>query len=105
MIILQDVLDPTGEADPQTLIGLDRSIPTGAVRLARAARVPLYYLTYGFENGRFWVDAEGPLPVDEKAVLDRIEASIRAEPWRWEHWHLALTSEAPSGAPAPSVER
>lgn len=103
LMLFQDVIDPAGEAPLQRLLGLDLPIRTGAVRLARAAGVPLFYLTSGFEDGRVWVDVEGPLPLDERAVLDRIEASIRAEPWRWEHWHLALTSEVPDEPRRPSV--
>lgn len=107
LLILQDVIDESGQSPPQELLGLSLPVPTGAARLARAADVPLYVLTGGVEDGVPWVDAEGPIPADERVVLDRMEACIRAEPWAWGHWDLAMRlgvpATTPADEPAPAV--
>lgn len=108
LLILQDVIDESGRAPRQPLLGLSVPVPTGAARLARAADVPVYVLTGGIQDGVSWVDVEGPIPSDERAVLDRMEAFIRAEPWAWAHWDLAFrttdrTAEAADAVPERST--
>lgn len=90
LFILQDVIDPSGRAPDQSFLGMSLPIPTGAARLARAADVPLYVLIGGFDDGVPWIDVEGPLPADERVVLDRMEAFIREMPWAWGFWDLAM---------------
>ena len=86
LVVLQDVPDPTGEAPRRSLAGTDRSLAVGAVRLARAARVPLYTVSVSFRDGEIWVDLDGPHADDEQALLDRLDRQIRAEPWAWTLW-------------------
>ena len=103
LLILQDVIVEPGAVPNQSLLGLSVPLPTGAARLARAADAPVYVLTGGIQDGVPWVDVEGPIPGDERAVLDRMEAFIRAEPWAWAHWDLALRRAAPATEAAEVV--
>ena len=99
LIVLQDVPDPTGEAPRRVLAGTERPLPVGAVRLARAARVPLYTLSVTFRDGETWVDLDGPHADDEQALLDRLDRQVRAEPWAWTLWR-EFTDPAPASEPA-----
>ena len=103
LLILQDVIVEPGTVPNQSLLGLSVPVPTGAARLARAADAPVYVLTGGIQDGVPWVDVEGPIPSHERAVLDRMEAFIRAEPWAWAHWDLALRRAAPATEAAEVV--
>lgn len=100
LIVLQDVPDPSAEAPRRALAGTERSLPVGAVRLARAARVPLYTLSVTFRDGELWADLHGPHDDDEQQLLDRLDRQIRAEPWAWTLWREF--TDAPSEAPAPA---
>ncbi|PAP77664.1 hypothetical protein [Rubrivirga marina] len=100
LIVLQDVPDLSGEAPRRTLAGVERSLPVGAVRLARAARVPLYTLSVSFRDGELWADLDGPHDDDEQALLDRIDRQIRAEPWAWTLWREF--TDAPAAATSPA---
>jgi hypothetical protein len=111
LIVLQDVPDPSAEAPRRSLVGTERSLPVGAVRLARAARVPIYTLSVSFRDGELWVDLDGPHDDDEQQLLDRLGAQIRAEPWAWTLWReftdapAEATSPIPVSAPAPPASR
>ena len=106
LIVLQDVPDPSAEAPRRALAGAERSLPVGAVRLARAARVPLYTLAVSFRDGELWADLHGPHDDDEQALLDHLDGQIRAEPWAWTLWRefteAPATSPSPASAPAPT---
>ncbi|WP_412062930.1 hypothetical protein [Rubrivirga sp. IMCC45206] len=84
LIILQDVPEP--DAPLRRLAGAERPLPVGAVRLARAARVPLYAIDASFRNGLLHIDLDGPLDGDEQALLDRFSDKIREQPWAWTLW-------------------
>ncbi|HIG74146.1 MAG TPA: hypothetical protein EYQ24_06120 [Bacteroidetes bacterium] len=100
VVLMQDVVDPTGQAPVRTFLGLQRSMAVGAVRIARMAGVPLYHLTTRFEGGTAVVDVVGPLPLDEDALLRRMEDEIRADPASWELWQMVLDAEPPSAMPS-----
>ena len=90
LIILQDV--PEAGAPVRRLAGAERPLPVGAVRLARAARVPLYAIEASFRGGLLHLDLDGPLDGDEQALLDRFSARIREQPWAWTLWREFVQS-------------
>ncbi len=110
LVVLQDVPDPTGGSPTRTLLGVERSLPVGAVRLAAAARVPLYTISTAFRDGELWVDLDGPHAGDEQDLLDRLADQIRASPWAWTMWRDFLPEPAgvpdtPPASVAPSGAR
>ncbi|WP_412067421.1 hypothetical protein [Rubrivirga sp. IMCC43871] len=84
LIILQDVPEP--EAPRRRLAGTERPLPVGAVRLAKAARVPIYAIDTSFRGGLLHIELDGPLDMDEQALLDRFSNKIREQPWAWTLW-------------------
>lgn len=97
LIVLQDV--PADGAPTRTLLGAERPLPVGAVRLARAARVPLRFMTTRFVGGLLEIDLSEPLDVDEQGLLDVIGAAVRDRPWDWVTWR-EFAEPAPEAAPS-----
>ena len=108
LFVLQDVPDPTGASPRRRLLGRLFSLPVGAVRIARAAGAPLYFITHRFQDGELWADVDGPHEMDEQALLDRISEEIRQRPWAWELWRNVLSEHSVSqthAAPAQPAAR
>ncbi|WP_420457276.1 hypothetical protein [Rubrivirga sp.] len=101
LIVMQDV--PVPGADIRTLLGVERPLPVGAVRLAAAGRVGLYTISVTFRDGELWADLDGPHTGDEQALLDQLAGHIRAEPWAWTLWREFLLDPVPEPAPVASA--
>ena len=106
LLVVQDVADPRGEAPTREIVGVPQSLPVGAVRLAALRGLPLYVSAVRYRRGQPVYDV-APFEGDEQALLDRLSAAIRAEPWAWDHWRSVLPASGPPGegpsGPAPGA--
>jgi len=83
LFVAQDVPDPTGRSPRRQMFGRSIPMPVGGVGIARRAGLPLYVVDLTVTDGVLRAEADGPLDLDEQALVDRLEAEIRRRPWEW----------------------